>query len=178
MTGRVSLPGLVVADFIDSEAKQDGKAGGRTSMDETSQSDSASVIVSQSTPGFRSKCNKHRKRRHVLTDDDSSNEECGKRRERKKSPKGEGGRTGWNHSCDERVLRELQKNSSILLNLLECADKAKKRLKLVKDEISKASLSSSSDATPSRSQRKGRARIDVPSEVKSGFLFSHFEAQT
>ena len=51
-TGRVSLPGLVMADFIDSEAKQDGKAGGRTSMDETSQSDSSSVIVSQSTPGF------------------------------------------------------------------------------------------------------------------------------
>ena len=154
-----------MADFIDSEAKQDGKAGGRTSMD------SASVIVSQSTPGFHSKCNKHRKRRRFLTDDDSSDEERGRSRERKKSPKGEGGRTRRNRSRDGRVLRELQKNSSILLNLLERVDKTEKCLKLVEDEISKANLSSSSDATPSRLQRKGRARIDVPSEVRVSSYF-------
>ena len=78
-----------------------------------------------------------------------------------------------------RVLKELQKNSNLLLTLLERADNTEKRLRVVEEQISKASTSiSSSDATPSRSQRKGRAKTDVPSGVRVSSDMSCFVHHT
>jgi hypothetical protein len=160
-----------MAKFIDSEAKHDRNAGENVdSMDEQSrgsETDSSDCFVSPSGPNFMSKSNKHGKRRHVSTDDESSDEDRGRSWERKRRRDHV---TRRGHSRDGRVLRELQKNSDILLTLLKRADNTEKRLRVVEDEISKASTSvSSSDATPTQSKRKSKIKSDVPSEVRVSF---------
>ena len=118
---------LIMGKFIDSEAKHDRNAGENVdSMDEQSrgsETDSSDCFVSPSGPNFMSKCNKHRKCRHVSTDDESSGEDRSRSRERKRDNV-----TRWGHPRDGRVLRD------ILFTLLKRVDNTEKRLRVVEEQ--------------------------------------------
>lgn len=86
------------------------------------------------------------------------------------------GRDHLTQANDQKVLKELQKSNNILLSLLERADKTEKRLRIVEEEISKASTSiSSSDTTPRRCRKSARAKADVPQALRvSSIIISSY----
>ena len=83
------------------------------------------------------------------------------------------GRDHLTQANDQKVLKELQKSNNIFLSLLEHADK---RLRIVEEEISKASTSiSSSDTTPRRCRKSARAKADVPQALRvSSIIISSY----
>ena len=76
-----------------------------------------------------------------------------------------------------KVLREIQNNNKLLVNLVERVTKAEKWLKAVEGTVSKASSSSSCssgiDSTPSRSRRHSNTKDDVPQPVRVSSLVDY-----
>ena len=129
-------------------------------------SNSSDTDSSQFSLSASSKSKKQRKRRLIFTGDESSD---GKSRfkSREKKTRRQRDHSTRVHAHDWKVLKELQKSNNSLLSLLERADKTEKRLRIVEEEISKASTSiSSSDTTPRRSRKCAREKANVPQVLR------------